>query len=182
MHVERQLLAGLLLFKPIIHYDRRGYFFEGYHKKKYQTIGLNTIFIQENQSLSKKGTLRGLHYQLAPYAQAKLVRVVEGIIWDVAVDLRKSMGTFGQWQGFLLSAKNQHQLFLPKGFAHGFITLSKQAIVIYKCDAYYFPDAERGIHFQDPTLNIPWEDYAKPKIISEKDLALPFLKQGIYDF
>lgn len=182
MQLEAQYLSGLLLFKPTVYYDNRGYFFQSYHKEKYKAVGLDVSFIQENQSLSKKGTLRGLHYQLAPYAQAKLVRVVQGVIWDVTVDLRKAMDTFGKWQGFLLSSKNQHQLFVPRGFAHGFIALSDEAIVAYKCDAYHYPDAEQGIHFQDPTLNIPWEDYAKPQIISTKDHAWPLLQEAIYNF
>lgn len=182
MQVAAQSLSGLLLFKPTVYYDNRGYFFETYHKEKYKAIGLDVSFIQENQSLSKKGTVRGLHYQLAPYAQSKLVRVVEGVIWDVAVDLRQGMDSFGRWQGFLLSSENRHQLFVPKGFAHGFIALSDKAIVAYKCDGYHYPDAERGIHFQDPTLAIPWEDYGKPEIISAKDARLPLLQEAVYNF
>lgn len=182
MQLEAQYLSGLLLFRPVVYYDSRGYFFESYHKEKCKAIGLEDSFIQENQSLSKKGTVRGLHYQLAPYAQSKLVRVVKGVIWDVVVDLRKAMDTFGKWQGFVLSSANNHQLFIPRGFAHGFITLSDEAIVAYKCDAYYCPNAEQGIHFQDPTLNIPWEDYGKPQIISAKDTALPLFQEAIYNF
>ncbi|MEF2228959.1 MAG: dTDP-4-dehydrorhamnose 3,5-epimerase [Candidatus Cardinium sp.] len=182
MQLEQASLAGLLLFKPKIHYDSRGYFFETYHQEKYQAMSLDVSFIQENQSLSKKGTVRGLHYQLAPYAQAKLVRVLQGVIWDVAVDLRKEMGSFGQWRGFVLSSENNHQLFVPRGFAHGFIALSSEAIVAYKCDAYHCPDAEQGIHFQDPNLHIPWEDYTKPQIISSKDAALPLLQEAVYNF
>ncbi|MGI2261782.1 dTDP-4-dehydrorhamnose 3,5-epimerase [Candidatus Cardinium hertigii] len=182
MPLEAPYLSGLLLFKPDVFYDERGYFFESYHQEKYKVIGLEAAFVQENQSLSKKGTVRGLHYQLAPYGQAKLVRVVEGVIWDVVVDLRKKMDTFGKWQGFLLSSENNHQLFVPVGFAHGFIALSNKAIVAYKCDGYYCPNAEKGIHFNDPTLNIPWEDYGKPEIISAKDAALPLFQEATYTF
>lgn len=182
MQLEAAYLSGLLLFKPDLLYDERGYFFESYHQEKCKAIGLEASFIQENQSLSKKGTVRGLHYQLAPYGQAKLVRVVEGIIWDVVVDLRKEMDTFGKWQGFLLSSENNHQLFVPVGFAHGFMALSNKAVVAYKCDAYYCPNAEKGIHFKDPTLNIPWEDYGNPQIISAKDAALPLFQEAIYTF
>ncbi|WP_342265462.1 dTDP-4-dehydrorhamnose 3,5-epimerase [Cardinium endosymbiont of Philonthus spinipes] len=182
MQIEAQYLSGLLLLRPTVYYDSRGYFFETYHRERYKQKGLDISFIQDNQSLSKKGTVRGLHYQLAPYAQAKLVRVVQGVIWDVVVDLRKGMHTFGKWQGFLLSSDNQHQLFVPKGFAHGFIALSDQAIVAYKCDAYHYPEAEQGIYFQDPTLGIPWEDYAKPQVISAKDAAWPLLQEAVYNF
>ncbi len=182
MELASHYPSGILLFKPTVYYDNRGYFFESYHQEKYKSVGVDVFFVQENQSLSKKGTVRGLHYQLVPYAQSKLVRVVKGLIWDVVVDLRKNMDTFGQWKGFLLSSRNQHQLFVPKGFAHGFIALSNEAIVAYKCDAYYSAVAEQGIHFQDPTLNIPWEDYEKPQIISEKDAALPLFEEAIYNF
>ncbi|MGI2299265.1 dTDP-4-dehydrorhamnose 3,5-epimerase [Candidatus Cardinium hertigii] len=182
MQLEAPYLSGLLLFKPDVFYDERGYFFESYHQERCKAIGLEASFVQENQSLSKKGTVRGLHYQLAPYGQSKLVRVVEGVIWDVAVDLRKNMDTFGKWQGFVLSSENNHQLFVPVGFAHGFMALSNKAIVAYKCDGYYCPNAEKGIYFKDPTLNIPWEDYGKPEIISAKDAALPLFQEAIYTF
>ncbi|WP_243018107.1 MULTISPECIES: dTDP-4-dehydrorhamnose 3,5-epimerase [Candidatus Cardinium] len=182
MQLDEPYLVDLVLLRPTIHYDSRGYFFETYHKEKYKAMGLDLCFIQENQSLSKKGTVRGLHYQLIPYAQSKLVRVVDGVIWDVVVDLRKGMDTFGKWQGFLLSSENQHQIFIPKGFAHGFIALSNQAIVAYKCDAYHCPNAEQGIHFQDPTLNIPWEDYGNPQIISAKDAAWPLFQKAVFNF
>lgn len=178
MQFEPQSLAGLLLLKPTVHYDHRGYFVETYHKEKWLKMGIDVSFVQDNQSYSTRGTVRGLHYQIAPYAQAKLVRVAHGTIWDVVVDLRSNSDTFGQWQGYLLSSHNHHQLLVPKGFAHGFIAVSKQAIVAYQCDAPYCFEAERGIHFQDPTLHIPWERYAKPKQISTKDAKLPLFVRG----
>ena len=168
-----QYLPGLLLLKPTVYYDHRGYFLESYHQKKILDIDLNITFVQDNQSCSKKGTVRGMHYQLAPYAQSKLIHVVHGTIWDVVVDLRKGMDTFGKWQGFLLDSTNHYQLFVPKGFAHGFIALSNEAIISYKCDTFHCSNAERGIYFQDPILNIPWENYETPRIISKKDLNLP---------
>lgn len=182
MKVEKQHLSDLLLIQPTIHRDSRGYFLESYHKDRFYEFGLDVSFVQENRSLSKKGTVRGLHYQLTPYAQAKLVYVVHGAIWDVVVDLRTAMGTFAHWQGFFLSSENQHQLFIPKGFAHGFIALENNTVVCYKCDMYYHPHVEQGIHFQDPTLRIPWEKYATPSIISEKDAKLPLLQNAIYNF
>ncbi|WP_339044446.1 dTDP-4-dehydrorhamnose 3,5-epimerase [Cardinium endosymbiont of Tipula unca] len=182
MKLEKQPFSGLLLIKPTTYYDTRGYFLESYHKEKFNELGLDIAFIQENQSLSKKGTVRGLHYQLEPYAQSKLVHVVHGAIWDVVVDLRKEMGTFGQWQGFLLSSENHYRLFIPKGFAHGFVALHQDTVVCYQCDMCYQPSAEQGIYFQDPTLNIPWEQYITPSIISEKDAKLPLFKQAIHNF
>lgn len=182
MQVEPQYLSGVLRLIPKVHYDHRGYFWECYHQKKFHEMGINIHFVQSNQSLSQKGTLRGLHYQLPPYAQAKLIHVVYGTIWDVIVDLRPKSPTFGLWQGFILSSENKHQLFIPKGFAHGFITLSHEAILSYQCDEFYNPKAEQGILFKDPTLNIPWEHYEKPQFISSKDKQLPLFKALKFEF
>ena len=129
--------------------------------------------MQDNQSFSKQGTIRGLHYQTAPYAQTKLVRVIQGEIWDVAIDLRPNAQTFGKWEGVLLSAANKKQLLIPQGFAHGFAVLSRQAMVLYKCSAFYVREAEQGIVFNDPTLAIDWRLDTHKVIVSEKDRQLP---------
>lgn len=140
MIVESTRLPDLLLLKPNIYDDNRGYFIENYHRKQWVDAGLTVHFVQENHSCSQKGVVRGLHYQLEPHAQSKWVHVLHGAIWDVVVDLRQNMPTFGQWQGFLLDDKNHHQLLIPKGFAHGFIALIANTIVSYKCDNYYSPE------------------------------------------
>lgn len=175
--IKGPTLPGLKLLKPELHIDHRGYFIERYHQEQLSGLAITTHFVQDNFSLSKEGTLRGLHYQCAPYAQAKLVYVPKGSIWDVALDLR-SGPTFGHWQGFILDDQNHHQLFIPRGFAHGFLAMSSEALVAYKCDAYHSPSQERGIHFQDPTLKIPWSNYMEPKIVSQKDQAWPLFKDA----
>jgi dTDP-4-dehydrorhamnose 3,5-epimerase len=166
-------IPGLLLFKPKIFEDSRGYFFEAYNERIFQQEGVDIKFVQDNQSKSSYGVIRGLHYQLPPFAQTKLIRVLEGRILDVAVDIRKGSPTFGQSFLVELSAENKKQLFIPAGFAHGFSVISETAIVLYKCDQFYHKESEGGIRYDDPSLNIAWQIEKEKEIISEKDLALP---------
>ena len=177
MKLNRTPLLDLVVVEPTVFEDKRGYFFESYHAKKLAELGIDVDFVQDNQSFSKQGTIRGLHYQTAPYAQTKLVRVIQGEVWDVAVDLRPGTKTFGKWEGVKLSADNKKQLLIPKGFAHGFAVLSQQAIVLYKCDAFYFREAEQGIVFNDPTLAIDWQLDAQEITVSEKDRQLPTFQE-----
>ena len=169
MIVRKTPLEGLLIVEPKVFKDQRGYFFESYNKKLYAENGITDNFVQDNQSFSSYGVVRGLHYQLNPFAQSKLVRVLQGKIFDVAVDLRKDSPTFGQWFGVELSSENFLQLYIPRGFAHGFSVLSETAVVFYKCDNYYAPDYEEGILFDDPVLNIDWKVPIEKVIVSEKD-------------
>ena len=169
--------SGLRLIKPRIFEDARGYFFESFSEKTFTEKVEKIHFCQDNQSLSRRGTLRGLHYQLEPKAQTKLVRVVEGSIWDVAVDIRRSSSTFGLWFGVELSDENNLQLLVPKGFAHGFLVLSERAVVQYKVDEYYSKDHERGIRFDDEDLKIEWPQ-KNGLILSSKDEVLPKFKDA----
>ena len=173
MNIELTYIKDLVLLTPTVFEDERGYFFEAFNKKKLADLGIHIDFIQDNQSFSKKGTLRGLHYQNPPFAQTKLVRVLEGEIMDVAVDLRKDSPTFGKQYSIILSAENKKQLFSPKGFAHGFSVLSETAVVLYKCDQYYNKESEGGIRYDDATLNIDWGMDLKEAIVSAKDIVLP---------
>ena len=166
-------IPDLLVFEPKVFEDNRGYFFESYNAQTFADAGIRINFVQDNQSSSQYGVIRGLHYQLHPYAQAKLIRVLAGEILDVAVDIRKGSPTFGKSFSIGLSAENKKQLFLPVGFAHGFSVLSEQAEVFYKCDSFYNRETEAGILYNDKTLNIDWKVPAGKKIISEKDLLLP---------
>jgi dTDP-4-dehydrorhamnose 3,5-epimerase len=177
MNVIKTPIDGLLIIEPTVFKDKRGYFFESYNKKLYEANGIEDDFVQDNQSFSSFGVIRGLHYQLNPYAQSKLVRVLRGKIFDVAVDLRKDSKTFGQWFGVELSEENFRQFYIPRGFAHGFSVLSETAIVFYKCDNFYAPDYERGIIYNDKKLNIDWRIPFGKEIISEKDKKnMPFEK------
>jgi dTDP-4-dehydrorhamnose 3,5-epimerase len=173
MPFQRTFIQDLIVFEPKVFEDNRGYFFEAYNEQAFHQEGIYTKFVQDNQSKSSYGVIRGLHYQLNPYAQAKLVRVLEGRILDVAVDIRKGSPTFGKYFALELSAENKKQLFLPAGFAHGFSVLSETAVVMYKCDAFYNKENEGGIRFNDPALNIDWGIPEGKEIISEKDLVLP---------
>lgn len=173
MILEPTHIKDLVVLAPTIFVDERGYFFEAYNKNKLSDLGIHIDFVQDNQSFSKKGTLRGLHYQNPPFAQTKLVRVLQGAIMDVAVDLRKDSPTFGKYFGIELSAENKKQLLVPQGFAHGFSVLSETAEVSYKCDQYYDRPSEGGIRFDDATLNIDWGMDLEKAIVSEKDLILP---------
>jgi dTDP-4-dehydrorhamnose 3,5-epimerase len=164
---------GLLIFEPAVYKDDRGYFFESYNEQTFRGQGITSHFVQDNQSFSTYGVIRGLHYQLQPHAQAKLIRVLQGKIFDVAVDLRKNSPTFGKYMGLELSADNKRQFLIPQGFAHGFSVLSETAEVSYKCDAFYHRDSEGGIRYDDPELKIDWQVPAGKAIVSPKDLDLP---------
>jgi dTDP-4-dehydrorhamnose 3,5-epimerase len=177
MIVKETGLEGLLILEPRIFKDPRGFFYESYHKKELSRNGIGYEFIQDNQSRSSYGVIRGLHFQKEPHAQAKLVHVTGGAIFDVAVDIRPGSPTFGKWFGIELSAENFLQLMIPGGFAHGLSVLSDQATVQYKCDQYYRPESESGIRFDDPDLQIDWRIDPEKRIISEKDRILPYFKQ-----
>lgn len=181
MVITHTPVLGLKVIEPAIQKDNRGYFIEAYHQEKLTCLGINNLFVQDNQSYSKQGTIRGLHYQLNPHSQTKLMRVVVGKIWDVAVDLRQGSPTFGKWEGVLLSAGNQKQLLIPQGYAHGFSVISQYATVIYKCDQTYQPDAEAGIYCFDTQLGIDWKLTALP-LLSEKDQQLPSFVQALNNF
>lgn len=166
-------IPGLLIFEPKVFEDSRGYFFESFSKNLFQQEGIKIEFVQDNQSSSKFGVIRGLHYQLNPKAQAKMVRVLSGKILDVVVDIRKGSPTYGKQFAMELSAENKKQLFIPRGFAHGFSVLSVQAEVFYKSDEYYNKSSEAGIAYNDTQINIDWQIPAGKEVISEKDLQLP---------
>ena len=182
MKLSETPLQGLLIIEPRVFEDARGYFFESYNQSKFLDAGLGCKFVQDNQSRSNYGVIRGLHYQLEPKAQTKLVRVLEGSVYDVAVDVRKGSPTYGQWFGLELSAENRKQLFIPKGFAHGFSVLSKTATVFYKCDEFYAPEYDAGIINNDPELNIDWKIPSEKAIISEKDSKLPLFRDAKNNF
>lgn len=173
MTIEKTTIQDLVIIEPSIFNDERGYFFEAYNQAKFYENGINYNFIQDNQSFSKRGVIRGLHLQSNPFAQAKLVRVLQGEILDVAVDLRKDSPTYGQHFSVVLSAENKKQLLVPHGFAHGFSVLSATASVMYKVDQVYHKESERGIRFDDGTLNIDWQLSPEEIVVSEKDLVLP---------
>lgn len=175
-------LQGVIIVEPIVFEDSRGYFFEAYNEKLFHENGINCLFVQDNQSHSGYGVIRGLHYQLNPHAQSKLVRVLEGKILDVAIDIRKNSPTYGQYFSIELSSANKKQLFIPAGFAHGFSVLSETATVLYKCDAFYSKQSEAGIRFDDADLNIDWKVEKGKEIISEKDLQLPPFKNATINF
>jgi len=166
-------IPGLIIFEPNVFEDQRGYFFESYNKNLFLSEGINTEFVQDNQSKSGYGVLRGLHYQLPPYAQAKLVRVLSGRVLDVAVDIRKGSPTFGKWESIEISDKNKRQIFIPRGFAHGFVVLSESAEFFYKCDNFYNPKSEASIIYNDKTLNIDWVIPPGDIVLSEKDRKHP---------
>ena len=175
-------IEGLVVIEPKIFGDERGHFFEAYNQKVFHSNNINNNFVQDNQSKSSYGVIRGLHYQLAPFAQAKLVRVLQGKILDVAVDIRRSSSTYGQYFSIELSSENNRQLFIPPGFAHGFSVLSESALVLYKCDAFYNKESEGGIRYDDPELNIDWQVDSSKAVVSGKDLELPFLTNCINTF
>ncbi|MEC0183421.1 dTDP-4-dehydrorhamnose 3,5-epimerase [Paenibacillus peoriae] len=174
MKVHELKLKGALLIEPMVHGDHRGFFMESYNQNVLSSFGIRNEFIQDNHSLSAEaGVLRGLHYQLSPKAQTKLVRVVAGAIYDVIVDIRRDSKTFGQWVGVILSQYNKRQLLVPKGFAHGFCTLTPNTEVLYKVDEYYSSAHDRGILWNDPVLGIDWP--VSQPILSEKDERHPLL-------
>lgn len=169
-------ISDLFIIKPKVFFDDRGYFLETFNQEKYAQLGVNQRFVQDNLSKSSFGVVRGLHFQKPPHAQAKLVSVLKGKVFDVAVDLRRNSTTFGQWFGVELSDENHLQFLIPRGFAHGFSVLSDEAIFSYKCDNFYNQPSEGGIRFDDETLAIDWKIPAEKIIFSEKDKNLPFLK------
>ncbi|QCX01865.1 dTDP-4-dehydrorhamnose 3,5-epimerase [Aggregatimonas sangjinii] len=174
MKVTETKLAGCYILEPEIFEDERGYLTEVFNARRFkQAIGKDIDFVQDNQSFSQYGVVRALHFQLGDHAQAKLIRVLHGIIWDVAVDLRGDSPTYKQYIGVKLSYENKKQLFIPRGFAHGFVVLSATAEVCYKCDNYYHKEAEGGIAYNDPDFDIDWKLPADSLILSEKDKALP---------
>ena len=177
MKIRKTGFEGLTILEPKVFADSRGYFLESYHRSKLEEHGIFYNFIQDNQSHSSYGVIRGLHYQKEPHAQAKLIRVTEGSIFDVVVDIRPDSHTFGQWYGLEISAENHLQLLIPGGFAHGFSVLSQHATVFYKCDAYYHPQSESGLRFDDPDLKIDWKIDLKSAVISDKDKILPLFKK-----
>jgi dTDP-4-dehydrorhamnose 3,5-epimerase len=180
MQVEETKLKDCFIIKDSLFKDSRGYFFESFSQQKFNELtGLNIQFVQDNQSKSTKGVLRGLHFQLGTYAQAKLVRVLEGRVLDVAVDIRPNSKTFGQHVAVELTAENETQLFVPRGFAHGFVVLSETATFFYKCDNYYHKLSEGGIIYNDPQLAINWQLPSEDLLLSEKDLMLKNLNDVI---
>lgn len=172
MKVLKTEFPGLLIIEPEVFSDTRGYFFESYNKQKYHLNAIDYTPVQDNESRSSYGVIRGLHYQEYPFAQSKLIRVIEGRIFDVALDIRKGSPTFGKWYGLIIDSEKKLQFLIPKGFAHGFSVLSKEAIVLYKCDSYYSVNHERGINVMDPFLKIDWMIDKGKEIISEKDQKL----------
>ncbi|EJF54138.1 dTDP-4-dehydrorhamnose 3,5-epimerase [Saprospira grandis DSM 2844] len=170
-------IADLLLFEPRVFEDDRGYFFEAFNAQTFAEAGIERPFVQDNQARSAYGVLRGLHYQVGEQAQAKLVRVLEGKVLDVVVDLRPDSPTYGEHYGVELSAENKRQLYVPRGFAHGYVVLSKTAEFFYKCDNFYHKASEGGIRYDDPQLNIDWQIDLAQAILSEKDLELPHFGQ-----
>ena len=177
MIVKETDIEGLLILEPRVFKDPRGFFYESYHKEELARNGIEYEFIQDNQSRSSYGVIRGLHFQEEPHAQAKLVHVTEGAVYDVAVDIRSGSPSYGSWFGIELSAENFLQLLIPGGFAHGLAVLSEKATVQYKCDQYYHPESESGIRFDDPDLLIDWRIDPEKAVISEKDRILPYFKQ-----
>ncbi len=178
MIIKDTSLADLKLIEPIVHGDDRGFFYEIYNQERLQSEGVQWVFVQDNLANSSQGVLRGLHFQKGEFAQAKLVTVLEGEIYDVCVDLRPESPTYGQWEGFVINAKNKQQLFVPRGFAHGYLVCSPQASVYYKVDNRYNKESEGGISFNDKSLNIDWDKYliGEP-ILSEKDKLWPSLNE-----
>lgn len=182
MKITETHISGLFVIEPKVFEDRRGYFFEAYNKRHMEEAGIQLKFVQDNQSKSDYGVIRGLHYQLNPKAQTKLVRVLEGTIYDVAVDVRQGSPTFGEWFGLEISAENRKQLLIPKGFAHGFSVQSKTAIVFYKCDELYAPEQDAGIIYNDNKLEIDWGIPSDKILLSEKDRKLPSFKEAKNNF
>ncbi|MEO5907124.1 MAG: dTDP-4-dehydrorhamnose 3,5-epimerase [Saprospiraceae bacterium] len=171
MNVKKTDIEGLLVIEPKIFTDDRGYFFESFNAQRYALPDARE-FVQDNEAKSDKGVLRGLHFQIGDYAQGKLVRVIKGAVYDVAADVRKGSPTFGLWYGILLSGENKKQLWVPRGFAHGYLVLENETIFSYKCDNYYNKAAEQGVRFDDPEISISWPDIGITFLVSQKDRAL----------
>lgn len=175
-------IQGLVIYEPMVFEDSRGFFFESFNEKIFAREGVTRPFVQDNQSRSNYGVIRGLHYQLSPHAQSKLVRVLSGKILDVAVDIRKGSPTYGRHFAVELSAENKKQLYIPHGFAHGFSVLSEIADVLYKCDAFYSKESEGGIRYNDPILQIDWKIPAGKEVVSEKDIQNPLFVDSKNNF
>lgn len=174
-------IPGVIIIEPDVFGDHRGWFAETWSKKKLEELGIDVDFVQDNQSFTaKKGTLRGLHFQMDPMAQSKLVRVVSGAVLDVAVDLRKGSPTYLKWVSVELSAENKRQFFIPKGFAHGFVTLTDDVNFVYKCDNYYSKECDRSVRFDDESIGVEWN--VENPIISDKDMNAPLLKDSDCNF
>lgn len=185
MQYTKQIIADVIVIEPTVMGDHRGYFVETFRKDMLEeALGYSVDFIQDNESKSAKGVLRGLHFQLAPYAQSKLVRVIDGSVLDVAVDIRRGSRTYGQYIAIELSGDNKKQLFIPRGFAHGFVVLTDTATFSYKVDNYYSPECERGLAFDDPSLGIDWKLPAVQLVLSDKDTKQPLLSelQDCFDY
>lgn len=180
MTFNKTEIEGIYIIEPKVFGDSRGFFMETYNEKDFKKNGLDYIFVQDNQSKSHKGVLRGLHFQ-KEHPQAKLVRVVEGEVFDVAVDLRKGSKTYGKWVGVVLSEENKKMFMIPRGFAHGFVVLSETAQFVYKCDDFYHPEDEGGIMYNDPDINIEWPYHSEVEL-SEKDKKHPLLKESKIEF
>ena len=179
MKVIKTKLEGVVIIEPQVFFDDRGYFFESFSQQRFNEQVAPITFVQDNESKSSYGVLRGLHFQKPPFAQSKLVRVVKGKVLDVAVDLRKDSLTFGQYESVVLSEENKRQFFIPQGFAHGFAVLSEEAVFQYKCDNYYAPQSEGSVRWNDPTIAIDWQLPEKDIILSAKDEKAPLLSQLI---
>ena len=182
MNLIKTKLDGLVVLKPTVFKDNRGYFMESYNQKNINKLLGIVNFVQDNESKSYKGVLRGLHFQKPPYAQSKLVRCLKGEVLDVALDLRKDSKTYGMIETILLSEENKNQLFIPKGFAHGFVVISESATLSYKVDNFFNPESESGIIWNDPDLNIDWKINKNEIIVSEKDKKLPTFNEIINPF
>lgn len=184
MEVIQTGIEGVVLLQPRIFGDERGYFFESFSQRDFEKLVCKTVFVQDNESKSCYGVLRGLHFQKPPYAQSKLVRVVKGKVLDVAVDIRKDSPTFGKHVAVELSGENKRQFFIPRGFAHGFVVLSEEAVFQYKCDNLYAPECEGALAWDDPDLGIDWQISADKIILSEKDKHHPALKEadGLFSY
>ena len=175
MKIHETEIEGLKIIEPDVHGDSRGWFCEQYNAERYRAAGIDAVFVQDNESCSSKGVVRGLHWQAGKHCQAKLVRVIRGAVWDVAVDIRKGSPTFGRHVAVTLTAENRYQLFIPRGFAHGFIVLEDDTLFSYKCDNLYCPQADSGMLFNDPALGIVWPDLGIELKLSEKDQRHPGL-------
>ena len=182
MEILKTAIEGIVIIEPKIFRDARGYFFESFSMREFNEKVAPVTFVQDNESYSSYGVIRGLHFQKPPYTQAKLVRVIKGAVLDIAVDIRKGSPTYGQHVAVELTAENHRQLFIPHGFAHGFSVLSEEVLFQYKCDNYYAPQSEGGILWNDPCLGIDWRIPAEKAILSEKDFKHPLFKDFVSDF
>lgn len=184
MDIIKTVIDGVVIIEPRLFKDERGYFFESFSQKEFEEKVCKTVFVQDNESKSSYGVLRGLHFQKPPFAQSKLVRVVRGAVLDVAVDIRKGSPTFGKHVAVELTAENHRQFFIPRGFAHGFSVLSQEVVFQYKCDNYYAPQSEGALAWDDPDLGIDWRIPAAEIVLSKKDKAHPRLKDadGVFDY